>query len=554
VVESGGGGAQAAELLAIWRNPVFERFRRSRLRLRKSIFWLLLTLIVATYVVALTYIVRTNIGVSPATAARGLWFPLLIIQGLILLFKGTGAVAAGLIQDKVDQTLDYQRLTPVTPLRNVLGYLFGLPVLEYAMLALTLPHLFFIAVVGAIPLSALASVYSAFFMCAILYHITAIAAGMVMRRWVLGYLLSILLVIFLNIVLPVFISQLGLKFLQYLSLWPVIAQEVVPVSFQNSYALVSGNPFFTMAGDVPFFDWRLSPYAFTLLLQAALILTFGTMTLRRWKSSSRHSLSKPYALGIVCGFVVLFLGNLWPVISGSYMPFALFGSTNIEQLGDVLGVALPLVYCLAVWFLCLVLFGIVTPSHHAYVRGIRRAFKHGRNAARPWDDDAANVPFMGLFVLVALVGYWILWREVTTAGFLDFLGPAGLRGWRLPLALGLVLLNTFLLLQVLELKLSALVILLLWFLPILAASVFSAAVEGFATAQAMLASLSPLALVALAGLVPLQAIADGNMNDEIAAAHVGVYTGLAFIVLQTAALWLRWRRIRVTARAGGETC
>jgi hypothetical protein len=54
--------------------------------------------------------------------------------------------------------------------------------------------------------------------------------------------------------------------------------------------------------------------------------------------------------------------------------------------------------------------------------------------------------------------------------------------------------------------------------------------------------------------VPLQAIADGNMNDEIAAAHVGVYTGLAFIVLQTAALWLRWRRIRVTARAGGETC
>jgi hypothetical protein len=154
---------------------------------------------------------------------------------------------------------------------------------------------------------------------------------------------------------------------------------------------------------------------------------------------------------------------------------------------------------------------------------------------------------MGLFVLVALVGYWILWREVTTAGFLDFLGPASLSGWRLPLALGLVLLNTFLLLQVLELKLSALVILLLWFLPILAASVFSAAVEGFATAQAMLASLSPLALVAMSGLVPLQAVADGNMSEEIAAANVGVYTGLAFLVLQTAALWLRWRRIRVTA-------
>ena len=544
MAESGGRGVQAAELLAIWRNPVFERFRRSRLRVRKSIFWFLLTIIVATFVVSLTYIVRRNIGVGPVAAARGLWFPLLIIQGLILLLKGTGAVAAGLIQDKMDQTLDYQRLTPVTALRNLLGYLFGLPVLEYAMFALTLPNLLFIAVVGEIPLSAMASVYSAFFMCAILYHITAIAAGMVMSRWVLGYLLSILLVVFLNVILPTFISQLGLKFLQYLSLWPVIAQEVVPVSFPTTYALVAENPFFAMAGDVPFFDWRLSPYAFTVLLQGALIVTFATMALRRWKSSTRHSLSKLYALGILCGFVVLFLGNLWPVITGSYMPFAIFGSTSIEQLGNALGIALPLVYCLAVWFLCLVLFGIVTPSHHSYVRGLRRALKHGRNAARPWDDDSAYAPFMCLFIVVALVGYWILWREITAAGFLEFLDPSDWRAWRLPLALGLVLVNTFLLLQALELKLTALVILLLWFLPLLAASVFSAAVEDFSTAQAVLASLSPLALVALSGLVPLQAVVSGDIDFEIAAANIGIYTGLAFIVLQTAALWLRWRRIR----------
>ena len=112
------------------------------------------------------------------------------------------------------------------------------------------------------------------------------------------------------------------------------------------------------------------------------------------------------------------------------------------------------------------------------------------------------------------------------------------------MALGLVLVNTFLLLQALELKLTALVILLLWFLPLLAASVFSAAVEDFSTAQAVLASLSPLALVALSGLVPLQAVVSGDIDFEIAAANIGIYTGLAFIVLQTAALWLRWRRIR----------
>jgi hypothetical protein len=40
------------------------------------------------------------------------------------------------------------------------------------------------------------------------------------------------------------------------------------------------------------------------------------------------------------------------------------------------------------------------------------------------------------------------------------------------------------------------------------------------------------------------AVVSGNVDVEIAAANIGVYTGLAFIVLQTAALWLHWRTIR----------
>jgi hypothetical protein len=51
---------QALALLNLRDNPVFHRFRRSQLRLKASIFWLLLTLIVTTFVVSLTYIVQTN--------------------------------------------------------------------------------------------------------------------------------------------------------------------------------------------------------------------------------------------------------------------------------------------------------------------------------------------------------------------------------------------------------------------------------------------------------------------------------------------------------------
>ena len=178
-------------ILNLADNPVFHRYRRSQLRLKVSIAWLLLTLIVTTFVTTLPYIIETNQGVPEEAAARSLWIPLLVIQGLILLLKGTARTAAGIIQEKIDQTLDYQRLTPLAPLKNVIGYLVGLPILEYAMFALTLPHLAFIVVKGNIPLLTVLSVYTSFLVCTIFYHMTAVAVGMVMKRWIVGYMTSI---------------------------------------------------------------------------------------------------------------------------------------------------------------------------------------------------------------------------------------------------------------------------------------------------------------------------------------------------------------------------
>ena len=48
------------ETAVIWRNPVFRRYRRSRLRLRKAVFWYLLTAIVTTFVVTLGYVISTK--------------------------------------------------------------------------------------------------------------------------------------------------------------------------------------------------------------------------------------------------------------------------------------------------------------------------------------------------------------------------------------------------------------------------------------------------------------------------------------------------------------
>ena len=526
-----------AETLLPWRNPVFRRFIRSRLRFRKAIFWYLLALIVTTFVVSLGYTLQINGSQPPQTAARNLWISLLVIQGLILMVKGTGAVSAGLIQDRIDRTLDYQRLTPVSPLGNLVGYLFGLPVLEYAMFALTLPHLAFIVVVGKIPASAWLSVYCAFFVCVVLYHMMGIAAGMVMRRWIARYMLSILLVLFVNLVLPALISRLGLRFFQYLSVWPVIGQKVLPVVGVTPGP--GANPFLSIFSDVPFYVWSFSPFTFTLLLQGALILTFGVMAVRRWKSSTRHSLSKPYALAFLAGFVVLAIGNVWPIVTRAQAPPMPFLVQNTETATALVAAGLPYVYAYVVWILCLFLFAIIVPSHQHYIRGIRRALKHGRSSAARWEDDSASLTVYAIFAAVAVGGLAILLGEVSAAGFFETIDEP-LRPWRLSLTFALVLFYSALLFQTLGLRRSMLVVLLLWCVPILAMIVLAATTESFGKLHAVVQSLSPLALLFMSG-VAKPAPGAAVIDEERAALALGADIGLAVLLIQIAALWIKWR-------------
>ena len=111
-------------------------------------------------------------------------------------------------------------------------------------------------------------------------------------------------------------------------------------------------------------------------------------------------------------------------------------------------------------------------------------------------------------------------------------------------AFGLVVLSTTLLLQVLETRKTMLVVLLLWLLPLLVTAVVSAAVEDFLRPQAMIASLSPLGLVLMSGLIPQ--FQPENGGPAFTAVSTGVYTGLVFVLIQVVWLWARWRKLKGT--------
>src|SRR5690606_18884139 len=251
------------------------------------------------------------------------------------------------------------------------------------------------------------------------------------------------------------------------------------------------------------------------------------------------SLSKPYALGFLAGFVVLLIGNVWPAITGRYLPFAIFGETDLEQMADVIALGFPLVYAAVMWSLCLLLFSIVIPTHHHYMRGIRRAHKQGRAAARPWENDAAAIWFLSLFVVVTLAGLGVLYREIGAAGFFEPYAAGEL--WRLPVACGLVLFYTAMVLLVFELRVTVLLALLTWFLPILAAIVLSVAAQSVTRLEAYVAALSPIAFLAASGFMPLTGFDGISTFAPVNPLTTTANVGLAVIVTQILFLLWRWR-------------
>lgn len=423
---------------AIWANPIFRRYCRSRLRLKGLGVMLLMTLILAGFFFGLFRAIAMN-EIDVVDAERAPLIALLVIQGLILFLLGTGQVAGGMTAEGDEGVLDYQRLAPMSPLAKTLGYLFGLPVREYVLFLATMPFTLWSLWKGEVPLGIALQLYGVFLSSVILYHLTGLVAGTVMknRRW--AFLISMGAIFFLYTAVPQ-LAKFGLVYFKYLTIYPVF-EECLPYLIPRD----AGAAVETLQNLQPparLFNLDLPQAAFTLLSQGVLSLAGIVMIWRRWRRDESHLLGKVWAVALFAWVQLVLIGNALPLIAtGDLFPSRNLGGIfrRIQQplwepeameavlMAGVFGVVTML-------FMVLLLL-VITPEYETQVRGWRRARKLEESRLPRLGDSASSFWWALLMILLGTVGWFSFTEKIIESHwFYGELGFKALMAFALPLA------------------------------------------------------------------------------------------------------------------------
>jgi len=407
---------QAAQFLSnlnLFANPILIKSARARLRLKHILSWGTIVLSITTFVCLITYLTPSQRDwITEQEAARSLLIPLVIIQAILLMGLGTGQVASGLARERMGLLLDYQRMTPMSPTAKILGYLFGLPVREYFLFALTLPFVGFAVIKGQFPLDALAEFYIVFFSSVWVYHMTGLVAGMATPRPMLASGLAVGMVFVLYFILPR-LEMFGFELFEHLTMLPTligVLLEHMPTADQ-----MARDPFWDASriGNVEFYQWAVHPTVFTLIVQGFLLMVLFSIVHRKWKDEFLHPLSKISATLAFVGTTVILTGNLWPIIGDSDVY-----NTMVRRMPMNEGAVAPAfvlliimnVFLLISGFLSLLFVSLTTPSRHTALKGVELARKLGRMRI-PFNADAASSLPLSLLMIaitsaacIALIG------------------------------------------------------------------------------------------------------------------------------------------------------
>jgi hypothetical protein len=522
----------------VWENPIVWKNYRSRMRMQ-ALFNFLLVFIISSFMTFTIYGGVERFQADTVMAARSAIVPLGILQWIILMLSATGRITSGIIHERVTDTIEYTRLTPLSPLTKVIGYLFGLPVREYLILLMTMPFMIFLLIAGEIPLSVVIPVYLVFFSSAILFHMLGMVLGLVMLEWRLSVVFTIGLVVAINWILP-FFSYLGFPFVEYLTVRPVFFEKIGPFLPVDVLPVTEDVPqvFVDALQGVQFYNWEVSTTGFCLILQGLLIFTLGLMVYRKWEDDFGHSLSKLYALFFFVSLQIFCIGTLWRNLT---LDISVAGLLPDDSFVESFAFVIPLIYCFFSLAVAIWLIYIVTPSHEEYRSGLLRSQKLQQSAARKlslFEDNAGSLLTTALLAIATFVFILIVQIVMAELGPLRETSPSMMGMLRMPLVAMLVIFYFAVSVEYLQIGRFALLFLMVWIVPILLA-IFLAVVFELEENVVYIASGSPFTLIVLAA----QGLVDDWVDiEDIQSIRNAYIVGFSFVLFVTAFLGYQLKR------------
>lgn len=392
----------------IWQNPIFVRYCRARLRRVGFGAWASIVLVLTGFVFFMSFLAPQRWGGTNVEDAAGVSFvTIIVVQCALLMFKGSFNMATGITREGIEGILDYQRLSPMSPLTKALGYLFGLPVQEWALFTLTLPFLGYVIVAGSIPLLMVAKVYAVLFPAVLLYHMTGFLAGMVVKQRFLAGFLSQILMVLLYFILPQ-LSNIGYVFFDYLTIRPVLYDELTGIV-----------PEWELREPVRFYQFDVPVWIFSIAMQLSLFSIFLMVVLRKWRNDNAHLLGKHASIGILAGALTVFLGTILPLIpGGKIFPFmrdnfqgadATLGDAVVQVRDMIEGqaLAMPGIFGLFLLLVICLMVSFITPTRDARIKELRRIRKLGLKKIPLGSDAASSLPQTLVFCLMGSIAWMV---------------------------------------------------------------------------------------------------------------------------------------------------
>ncbi|HEX2751389.1 MAG TPA: hypothetical protein VHM91_25490, partial [Verrucomicrobiales bacterium] len=351
---------------------------------------------------------------------------------------------------------------------------------------------------GEVPASCWVPVYAVILSAALMYHLTGLTAGTVLknRRW--AFLVSMGSVFLLYTVVPQ-LANLGLVYFEYLTIWPVLTENMhgfMPATVDSAMRAAK-----TLAPDeVGFFNLGFPEAVFTIFSQLVLSLTFVVMLWRRWRRTESHLLGKAWATGLCAWIQVVLLGCSQPLISSGLLFLSRRIGARFRFRGDLtrwnpeLGEAILMVsiYGTVTLLTVVVLSLLIAPGRDGQERGARRAVKLGRRRSDLLSDESPSLLFVTVMAVTGAAG-WTIFAHLLI-GSHWFPGQV-LPAWT-PLVFGLVLLTAslccVLAYELWGVKGVFLSLVFAGIVPILTGVIMASAASSLSTASVWITGASPL--------------------------------------------------------------